>query len=150
MRKPFVAAAFALIVLHVGAVLAAPDADPWENVTTQKKFKRPVTFEQEVGFAFIDAGTQWSQTTHTTTLVVDGTGYVGGAIVFDAGVKANSTLNAGFVSCDGGTPTPTATVAAGANCVCARTTGAICSVSSTTLSVPCVAGNTGALPYLCF
>jgi len=75
-------AVFAFVGVGAGIALAAPDVDPWVNITNPWRFMRPTNFEQETRFAFLDAGTVWQNTDHSTTAQVDSTLTVG---IGDAG-----------------------------------------------------------------
>ena len=74
--------------------------------------------------------------------------YAGGNLSTSGTLHSTNPATAGTLPCDGGTPAPMATVTAG-TCVCNRTTGAVCGLSGTTLTVHCVAGDTGPLSYIC-
>lgn len=121
----------------VGAVvLAAPDVDPWVSKWDRVIFHRPQAFEQLLQVNSIDAGILNAASILATTVVASGA------------ITSGSALTSGTFPCDGGTPAPTFTVTAGVHCTCGGL-GAACTVSSTTLTTHCVAGDTVGVGYVC-
>lgn len=130
-----------LVAGWAAPALAAPDAEPWESVNTQKdhkkaaRFNRETYFEAESRFSFVDAGVVWTGEMHSTTVQGDTSLRSLGTLTVasDAGIGGNATVSgsltvtgkaaitANGASCglDGGSPAQCdVTVTAGAKCVC--------------------------------